>query len=130
MFSRATRGGTARSVIAVMALLAALAMGASLIADARRTGLAVGVAAIGEMTVQILTSGDRRCTRRVAAQVQAALENPERHAGASPCRAMSDCRYRGLGRTWIGKNNLVAEISTAPAEDVHHSRRARGTWPR
>src|SRR5471030_1080793 len=81
-------------VIAVMAFLAALALGASLIADRAAQGWQSGLAA--KLTVQILPpeSGDVRAG--LDAQIQAAL--------------ISDADTEALVEPWIGKNNLVAEI--------------------
>src|SRR5471030_2803234 len=95
-------------VIAVMAFLAALALGASLIADRAAQGWQSGLAA--KLTVQILPpdSGDARAG--LDAQIQAALDLLTATPGVAHAALISDTDTEALVEPWIGKNNLVAEI--------------------
>jgi cell division transport system permease protein len=95
-------------VIAVMAFLAALALGASLIADRAAQGWQAGLAA--KLTVQVLPpeSGDTRAG--LEAQVQAALDVLNATPGIAHATLMSDTDTETLIEPWIGKNNLVADI--------------------
>ena len=110
-------------VIAVMAFLAALALGASLIADRAAQGWQSGLAA--KLTVQILPpdSGDARAG--LDAQIRAALDILNAAPGVAHAALISDTDTEALVEPWIGKNNLVAEIPLPPADRRHdHSRRA------
>jgi len=103
-------------VIAVMAFLAALALGASLIADRAAQGWQAGLAA--KLTVQILPpeKGDARAG--LAAQIQAALELLNATKGVAHAALISDTETEALVEPWIGKNNLVAEIPLPRLIDV------------
>lgn len=111
-------------VIAVMAFLAALALGASLIADRAAQGWQAGLAA--KLTVQVLPpeKGDARAG--LDAQVQAALDLLNQTPGIAHAALISDTDTEALVEPWIGKNNLVAEIplprlidaTVVPGEDV------------
>jgi cell division transport system permease protein len=95
-------------VIAVMAFLAALALGASLIADRAALGWQSGLAA--KLTVQVLPpeKGDARAG--LAAEVQAALDLLGRTRGIAHAALLSDTDTEALVEPWIGKNNLVADL--------------------
>jgi cell division transport system permease protein len=95
-------------VIAVMAFLAALALGASLIADRAAQGWQAGLAA--KLTVQVLPpeTGDARAG--LEAQIQAALDLLQATPGIAHASLISDTETQALVEPWIGKNNLVAEI--------------------
>jgi cell division transport system permease protein len=103
-------------VIAVMAFLAALALGASLIADRAAQGWQSGLAA--KLTVQILPpdSGDTRAG--LDAQIQAALDILNAAPGVAHAALISDTDTEALVEPWIGKNNLVAEIPLPRLIDV------------
>src|ERR1700742_4327570 len=112
-------------VSAVMAFLAALALGASLIADRAAQGWQSGLAA--KLTIQVLPpeSGDARAG--LDAQVRAALDVLNTTPGIAHAALMSDTDTEALVEPWIGKNNLVAEIplprlidaSIVPGEQVN-----------
>ncbi|HWY60421.1 MAG TPA: hypothetical protein VNW15_00830 [Rhizomicrobium sp.] len=95
-------------VIAVMAFLAALALGASLIADRAAQGWQAGLAA--KLTVQVLPpeKGDPRAG--LEAEIQAALDLLNATPGIAHAALISDTETQALVEPWIGKNNLVAEI--------------------
>ena len=103
-------------VIAVMAFLAALALGASLIADRAAQGWQSGLAA--KLTVQILPpdTGDARAG--LDAQIQAALDILNAAPGVAHAALISDTETEALVEPWIGKNNLVAEIPLPRLIDV------------
>jgi cell division transport system permease protein len=95
-------------VIAVMAFLAALALGASLIADRAAQGWQSGLAA--KLTVQVLPpeTGDARAG--LETQVRAALDVLNTTPGIAHAALISDTDTEALVEPWIGKNNLVGEI--------------------
>src|ERR1700722_20268463 len=95
-------------VIAVMAFLAALAMGASLIADRAAEGWQAGLA--DRLTVQVLPpeTGDERAG--LEAEVQAVLDILNATPGIAHAALISDTDTEALVEPWIGKNNLVSEI--------------------
>jgi cell division transport system permease protein len=99
-------------VIAVMAFLAALALGASLIADRAAQGWQAGLA--GKLTVQVLPPEKIDSSADVQAglqsQVQAALDVLNATPGIAHAGLISDTDTEALVEPWIGKNNLVAEI--------------------
>jgi cell division transport system permease protein len=107
-----------------MAFLAALALGASLIADRAALGWQSGLAA--KLTVQVLPpeKGDARAG--LAAEVRAALDVLGRTPGIAHAALLSDADTEALVEPWIGKNNLVAELplprlidaSVIPGADV------------
>ena len=103
-------------VIAVMAFLAALALGASLIADRAAQGWQSGLAA--KLTVQILPpdTGDARAG--LDAQIKAALDILNAAPGVAHAALISDTDTEALVEPWIGKNNLVAEIPLPRLIDV------------
>ena len=83
-------------VIAVMAFLAALALGASLIADRAAQGWQSGLAA--KMTVQILPPDSDDARAALDAQIRGGARHSQCHARYRPCRADFGHRYRGAGR--------------------------------
>ena len=103
-------------VIAVMAFLAALALGASLIADRAAQGWQSGLAA--KLTVQILPpeKGDARAG--LESQIRAALDLLDQTPGIAHAALISDADTEALVAPWIGKNNLVAEIPLPRLIDV------------
>jgi cell division transport system permease protein len=103
-------------VIAVMAFLAALALGASLIADRAAQGWQSGLAA--KLTVQILPpeKGDARAG--LETQIRAALDLLGQTPGIAHAALISDTDTEALVEPWIGKNNLVAEIPLPRLIDV------------
>src|ERR1700750_2534372 len=94
-------------VIAVMAFLAALALGASLIADRAALGWQSGLAA--KLTVQILPPEQGDARAGLDAQIQAALDVLNATPGIAHAALISDTETAALVEPWIGKNNLVAE---------------------
>jgi cell division transport system permease protein len=103
-------------VIAVMAFLAALALGASLIADRAAQGWQSGLAA--KLTVQILPPDSADARPGLDAQIQAALDILNAAPGVAHAALISDTDTAALVEPWIGKNNLVAEIPLPRLIDV------------
>ena len=111
-------------VIAVMAFLAALALGASLIADRAAQGWQSGLAA--KLTVQVLPPETGDAQEGLKRQVAAALAVLNDTPGIAHAAPISDADTEALVEPWIGKNNLVAEIplprlidaSIIPGEEV------------
>lgn len=95
-------------VIAVMAFLAALALGASLIADRAAAGWQSGLS--DRMTVQIMPpeQGDPR--PQLNAETQAALTLLNGTPGIAHARLLSDAEINALVEPWIGKDGVVAGI--------------------
>src|ERR1700749_781477 len=114
-------------VIAVMAFLAALALGASMIADRAAQGWQSGLAA--KLTVQVLPpdTGDSRAG--LDAQIQAALEILNAAPGVAHAALISDTDTEALVEPGIGKNNLVAEIPLPRLIDVTNRPGERGDIP-
>ncbi len=95
-------------VIAVMAFLAALALGASLIADRAAAGWQSGLAA--KLTVQVLPPETGDANAGLQAQIQAALDVLNATPGIAHAELISETDTQALVEPWIGKNNLVSEI--------------------
>jgi cell division transport system permease protein len=115
-------------VIAVMAFLAALALGASLIADRATEGWSHGLAA--KLTVQIVPpdSGDAKIIldRETGAAVNLLRDTP----GIAHAAPLSDAELNALVAPWIGQNGLTSDIplprlidaSIVPGADVDVAR--------
>jgi cell division transport system permease protein len=112
-------------VIAVMAFLAALALGASLIADRATEGWSHGLAA--KLTVQVVPpdSDDARAVldRETAAAVNLLRATP----GIASAAPLSDAELNALVAPWVGQNGITSDIplprlidaSITPGEDVN-----------
>jgi cell division transport system permease protein len=103
-------------VIAVMAFLAALALGASLIADRAAQGWQSGLAA--KLTVQILPPDGGDARAGLDAQIRAALDILSAAPGVAHAALISDTDTEALVEPWIGKNSLVTEIPLPRLIDV------------
>jgi len=111
-------------VIAVMAFLAALALGASLIADRTTEGWSHGLAA--KLTVQVVPpDSDNAKTvldRETAATVRLLRATP----GIAHAAPLSDAELNALVAPWVGQNGITSDIplprlidaSITPGEDV------------
>lgn len=95
-------------VIAVMAFLAALALGASLVATRAAAGWQSGLA--DRMTIQIMPpqQGDARGV--LDRETQAALALLNATPGIAHSHLLSDAEINTLVEPWIGKDGLVAGI--------------------
>ena len=95
-------------VIAVMAFLAALALGASLIADRAALGWQSGLAA--KLTVQILPPEQGDAKGGLDAETNAVLNVLAATPGIAHAALLSDADTNALVAPWIGKDGLTADI--------------------
>jgi cell division transport system permease protein len=95
-------------VIGVMAFMAALAIGASLLAERASAGWRAGLA--DRLTVQVLvpSSGDVGAT--LAQEVDAAIAVLRATPGIAHAAPLSDAEMQTLVEPWLGKGALVAEL--------------------
>jgi cell division transport system permease protein len=115
-------------VIAVMAFLAALALGASLIADRATEGWSHGLAA--KLTVQVVPPDSGDAKNALARETDAALALLRATPGIAHAEPLSDADLDALVAPWIGKNGLTSDIplprlidaSITPGADVDVAR--------
>jgi cell division transport system permease protein len=111
-------------VIAVMAFLAALALGASLVAERSAEGWRSGLA--GKITVQIVPPATGDANDGLKRETEAALSVLRATPGIAAAAPMSEDEKLKLVQPWLGQGNLVAELplpelidaDIAPGEDV------------
>jgi cell division transport system permease protein len=111
-------------VIAVMAFLAALALGASLVATRAAHGWQTGLS--DRITVQIMPpeQGDPRAS--LDAETRTVLDVLHATPGIAHAEPLSDAQINALVEPWIGKDGVVAGIplpklidaAVTPGEDV------------
>ncbi|HEY4077451.1 MAG TPA: hypothetical protein VGM26_11035 [Rhizomicrobium sp.] len=111
-------------VIAVMAFLAALALGASLVATRAAHGWQSGLS--DRITVQIMPpeQGDPRAS--LDAETRTVLDVLHATPGIAHAQPLSDAQINALVEPWIGKDGVVAGIplprlidaAVTPGEDV------------
>lgn len=95
-------------VIAVMAFLAALALGASLIADRATEGWSHGLAA--KLTVQVVPPDEGDAKRALDRETGAALAILRATPGIAHAASLSDAELDALVAPWVGRNGLTADI--------------------
>ena len=95
-------------VIAVMALLAALALGSSLIASRAAEGWSHGLS--DRVTVQVMPPETGDVAGGLAAETAAALTVLGATPGIAHARALSDAEIEKLVEPWIGNSGVVAGI--------------------
>ena len=103
-------------VIAVMAFLAALALGASLIADRAAEGWREGLS--DRLTVQILPPAHDNENALFDAQTNAALALLRATPGVAHAASLSQAEIDKLVEPWIGKGGVVADIPLPRLIDV------------
>jgi cell division transport system permease protein len=111
-------------VIAVMAFLAALALGASLIADRATEGWSHGLA--GKLTVQIVPPDGGDAKKVLDRETGAAVDLLNATPGIAHAAPLSDAEINALVAPWIGENGLTSDIplpklidaSVVPGADV------------
>ncbi|MDE2183406.1 MAG: hypothetical protein KGJ78_10340 [Alphaproteobacteria bacterium] len=111
-------------MIAVMAFLAALALGASLIADRAAQNWQNGLA--GKITVQILPPQRGDAGKTLGAETQTVLGILRSTAGIARVNALSQAEQVKLVQPWLGTGNLVSDLplpqlvdaDIAPGSDV------------
>jgi cell division transport system permease protein len=95
-------------VIGVMAFLAALALGASLIADRAAESWRSGLS--GRLTVQILPVTDGNVDEAFAKETQAALAVLRATPGIAYAEPISQAETEKLVEPWLGAGALVADL--------------------
>ena len=95
-------------VIAVMAFLAALALGASMIADRAAQGWRAGLS--DRLTIQILVPDTDDSVTRMEREAQAALGVVRATPGIAHADIISEKETRKLVEPWLGTDALVAEL--------------------
>jgi cell division transport system permease protein len=103
-------------VIAVMAFLAALALGASLIADRAAQGWRAGLS--GHLTVQILPPERGSPNPALMRETDAALTLLRATSGVVQATAISQADTQKLVEPWLGKGALVADLPLPRLIDV------------
>jgi len=101
-------------VIAVMAFLAGIALGAALIAERASADWQTGLA--GRLTVQIVPSG--KSMLPMDSQVAAALGVLNATQGVAHAEALSQREMVELVRPWLGSNALIPELPLPRLIDV------------
>jgi cell division transport system permease protein len=95
-------------VIAVMAFLAALALGASLIAQHAAASWSAGLS--GKITVQILPADSGSARESLAAETEAAIAVLRGTPGIVQATALSPEEQQKLVQPWLGADSLVADL--------------------
>jgi cell division transport system permease protein len=95
-------------VIGVMAFLAALALGASLVAERASEGWRTGLA--DRLTVQILVPEKGDPNEELNRETAAALNTLRETPGIAHAAPLSDVEMEKLVEPWLGKGALVAEL--------------------
>ncbi len=95
-------------VIAVMAFLAALALGASLVADRATEGWRHGMA--GKLTVQILPPESSDAAKVLDRETDAALRLLRATPGVAHAEPLSEAELDALVAPWVGKSGLTSDI--------------------
>jgi len=111
-------------VIAVMALLAALALGASLVATRAAHGWQSGLA--NRITVQVMPPEHGNPRAGLEAETKRALAILQATPGIAHAAPLSDAEINALVEPWIGKNGAVSGIplpklidaTVTPGEEV------------
>ncbi|MGZ5936356.1 MAG: cell division protein FtsX [Rhizomicrobium sp.] len=95
-------------MIGIMAFLAALALGASLLADRASLGWRAGLS--DRLTVQILVPAHGDAVSELARETAAALSVLRATPGIAHAAPLSEDEMQSLVEPWLGKGSLVAEL--------------------
>jgi len=95
-------------MIGIMAFLAALALGASLLADRASLGWRSGLS--DRLTVQILVPAHGDAPSELVRETAAALAVLRSTPGIAHAAPLSEGEMQGLVEPWLGKGSLVAEL--------------------
>jgi len=95
-------------VIAVMAFLAALALGASLIADRATEGWSHGLAA--KLTVQVVPPDSDDAKKVLDRETDAAVRLLRATPGIANAAPLSDAELNALVAPWVGQNGITSDI--------------------
>ncbi len=104
-----------------MAFLAALALGASLVADRAALGWQSGLS--DRMTIQIMPPEQGDARAQLDSETKAAVSLLDSTPGIAHAHLLSDAEINALVEPWIGKDGVVAGIPLAPPD------RRRGGTP-
>lgn len=110
-------------MIGIMAFLAALALGASLLAERASLGWRAGLS--DRLTVQILVPERGDAQSELARETVAALTVLRRTPGIAHASSLTDAEMQGLVEPWLGKGSLVAELPLPKLIDVEVTPGAR-----
>lgn len=103
-------------MIGIMAFLAALALGASLLAERASLGWRAGLS--GRLTVQILVPARGDAPRELARETAASLVVLRATPGIAHAAALTETEMQTLVEPWLGKGSLVAELPLPRLIDV------------
>src|SRR5476649_2854107 len=111
-------------VIAVMAFLAAMALGASLVATRAAHGWQSGLS--DRITVQVMPPEQGDVRTELEVETKAALAVLDKTPGVAHANVLSDAEINALVEPWIGKDGVVSGIplpklidaTVTPGEDV------------
>lgn len=103
-------------VIGVMAFLAALALGASLIADRAALSWRAGLA--GRMTVQVLPPEDGPPEPRLSAETESALSILHATPGILRAQPLAEAQAEKLVEPWLGSGVVIAALPLPRLIDV------------
>jgi len=95
-------------VIGVMAFMAALAIGASLLAERASVGWRAGLA--DRLTVQILVPSSDDAGTKMSGEVDAAVALLRATPGIAHAAPLTDAEMQILVEPWLGRGALVAEL--------------------
>ncbi len=95
-------------VIAVMAFLAALALGASLVADRTAAGWRAGL--VGKVTVQILPPARGPANEGLQRETDDVLKVLRATSGIAHAAPLSEDEMQKLVQPWLGRGNLVSDL--------------------
>lgn len=95
-------------VIGVMALLAALALGASLVAERAASGWRAGLS--DRLTVQVLPPARGNAKQALDAEADAALSVLRGTQGIAHASKLSEDDTTALVEPWLGKDAIIAEL--------------------
>lgn len=95
-------------MIGIMAFLAALALGASLLAERASLGWRAGLS--GRLTVQILVPAHGDAVRELSRESEAALAVLRATPGIAHAAPLSESEMQSLVEPWLGKGSLIAEL--------------------
>jgi len=103
-------------VIAVMAFLAALALGASLVADRAAQGWRAGLS--GRLTVQVLPPQHGAAEPSLTNETNAALSLLQKTSGVVEARALSQPEIEKLVEPWLGAGTVIGDLPLPRMIDV------------
>lgn len=95
-------------VIGIMAFLAALALGASLVAERAAESWREGLA--GRLTVQVLPPESGAVVERLASETQSAVSVLRNTDGIVAVNLLSEQETQALVEPWIGSGNVIADL--------------------